>query len=63
MTVDFCVAALEEALRHYGTPEIFNTDQGAQFTSPAFKGRLLKFLNGTKVAEAVVTFGHLEPEF
>ncbi len=36
LVVDFCVAALEEALRHYGTPEIFNTDQGAQFTSPAF---------------------------
>lgn len=36
LAVDFCVAALEEALRHYGTPEIFNTDQGAQFTSPAF---------------------------
>ena len=34
-----------------------------QFISPAFKGRLLKFLNGKKVAEAEVTFGHLEPEF
>ena len=33
---DFCVAALEEALRRYGAPEIFNTDQGAQFTSYAF---------------------------
>jgi len=33
LTADFCVAALEEALRQYGTPEIFNTDQGAQFTS------------------------------
>lgn len=32
---DFCVAALEEALRR-GTPEIFNTDQGSQFTSRAF---------------------------
>lgn len=30
MTSDFCVAALEEALARYGTPEIFNTDQGAQ---------------------------------
>lgn len=36
MTVDFCVEALEEALKHHGSPEIFNTDQGAQFTSPAF---------------------------
>jgi putative transposase len=33
---DFCVEALEEALQRYGTPEIFNTDQGAQFTSAAF---------------------------
>lgn len=33
---DFCVEALEEALALYGTPEIFNTDQGAQFTSEAF---------------------------
>ena len=33
---DFCVEALEEALRRYGAPEIFNTDQGAQFTSYAF---------------------------
>ncbi len=32
----FCVAALEEALGHYGRPEIFNTDQGGQFTSLAF---------------------------
>ena len=36
MTSDFCVAALTEALALYGTPEIFNTDQGAQFTSEAF---------------------------
>ena len=33
MTAEFCVAALEEALAKYGRPEIFNTDQGAQFTS------------------------------
>jgi putative transposase len=36
----FCVEALEEALRRYGAPEIFNTDQGAQFTSEAFLGVL-----------------------
>ena len=35
----FCVEALEQALRH-GQPEIFNTDQGAQFTSLAFTERL-----------------------
>ena len=32
----FCVEALEEAMARYGRPEIFNTDQGAQFTSDAF---------------------------
>ena len=32
----FCVEALEEALEMYGNPEIFNTDQGSQFTSIAF---------------------------
>ena len=36
LTTDCCVAALEEALNRYGTPEIFNTEQGAQFTSDAF---------------------------
>src|SRR3546814_1986688 len=37
-TIDagFCVAALEEALARFGKPEIFNTDQGSQFTSFAF---------------------------
>ncbi len=40
MTVEFCVEALEEALRHHGPPELFNTDQGAQFTSPDFTGVL-----------------------
>ena len=36
----FCVEALEEALGRYGAPEVFNTDQGAQFTSEAFTGVL-----------------------
>lgn len=36
MTSDFCVAALEEALARFGCPEIFNTDQGSQFTSADF---------------------------
>jgi putative transposase len=39
LEVGFCLAALDAALAH-GQPEIFNTDQGAQFTSPAFTGRL-----------------------
>lgn len=43
MDVEFCLAALEEALEealHHGRPEIFNTDQGSQFTSQEFTGRL-----------------------
>jgi len=36
MDADFCVAALEEAMKKYGKPEIFNTDQGSQFTSSEF---------------------------
>ena len=40
MDADFCVEALEEAIRCYGKPDIFNTDQGAQFTSEAFTGAL-----------------------
>ena len=40
MESDFCVDALEEAIHRYGAPEIFNTDQGAQFTSEAFTGVL-----------------------
>ena len=36
MEVEFCIEALEEALAKYGKPEIFNTDQGSQFTSPEF---------------------------
>ena len=41
MYPDFCVEALEEALSRYGAPEIFNTDQGGQFTSGDFT-RVLK---------------------
>ena len=40
MDVSFCVSALEEALARFGRPEIFNTDQGSQFTSAAFTGTL-----------------------
>lgn len=42
MDVDFCKRALEEALSNYGTPEIFNSDQGSQFTSKEFTERLQK---------------------
>jgi putative transposase len=40
MDAEFCVAALEEALARFGRPDIFNTDQGSQFTSPRFTGVL-----------------------
>jgi putative transposase len=36
MSTDFCIEALEEAVARYGTPKIFNTDQGSQFTSLEF---------------------------
>ena len=36
LDADFCVSALEEAINQYGPPEIFNTDQGAQFTGTKF---------------------------
>jgi putative transposase len=42
MDTSFCVDALEEALRRWGTPDIFNTDQGAQFTSEAWTDVLKK---------------------
>jgi putative transposase len=41
MDVGFCVEALQEALAKYGQPEIFNSDQGSQFTSEAFTETLL----------------------
>jgi len=40
MDSSFCVEALEEALARFGRPEIFNTDQGSQFTGAAFTGVL-----------------------
>jgi putative transposase len=40
MDVHFCLDALDEALRRFGKPDIFNTDQGSQFTREAFTGRL-----------------------
>jgi len=41
MDAGFCVDCLEDAIRVYGTPEIFNSDQGSQFTSDAFTGVLI----------------------
>lgn len=48
MEADFCIEALEEALVRHGRPEIFNTDQGSQFTSEAFTGVLIK--NGIAIS-------------
>ena len=42
MDPEFCLQALQEAIARYGTPEIFNTDQGSQFTSEAFSRTLLE---------------------
>lgn len=40
MDVEFCIEALEEVLARFGRPDIFNSDQGSQFTSPRFTGVL-----------------------
>src|SRR4051812_1883238 len=45
---NFCVDALEDALRRFSRPEIFNTDQGSQFTSTDFTG-VLK-VHGIKIS-------------
>jgi len=48
LDASFCVESLQDALLYYGCPEIFNTDQGAQFTSEAFISTLLA--NGIKIS-------------
>jgi putative transposase len=48
LDASFCIEALEEAIMRYGTPEIFNSDQGSQFTSDAFTGIL--DANGIKIS-------------
>jgi putative transposase len=40
MEAAFCIEAVEEALARYGSPDIFKTDQGCQFTSATFTGVL-----------------------
>ena len=42
MDAGFCVDCLEEAIKNYGSPTIFNTDQGSQFTSDSFTGMLIE---------------------
>jgi putative transposase len=46
LSADFCIEALEEALAHHGRPEIFNSDQGSQFTSIEF----IKVLKNAEIA-------------
>ena len=46
LEVDFCIEAVEEALTQYGKPDIFNTDQGSQFTSINF----IKMLKDADIA-------------
>lgn len=48
MDVGFCIEAVEEAMTRHGRPEIFNTDQGSQFTSTAFTGLLIT--NGIQIS-------------
>ena len=48
METSFCIEAIDEAIQKHGRPEIFNTDQGSQFTSEAFTGRLQK--EGIKIS-------------
>jgi putative transposase len=48
MDDDFCVSALQRAIRTHGTPGIFNTDQGSQYTGEAFTGVLKE--NGIKIS-------------
>jgi len=48
LEADFCVEAVQEALARYGKPDIFNTDQGSQFTGEAFSGLLLS--NGIAIS-------------
>jgi putative transposase len=48
MSTDFCIDAVEEAIAKYGRPEIFNTDQGSQFTSAEFTDLLTR--NGIAIS-------------
>jgi putative transposase len=48
MDAGFCVDCLEEAIKNYGLPKIFNTDQGSQFTSASFTGMLIQ--NGITIS-------------
>src|SRR5277367_5143429 len=49
MDVSFCLEAVDEALTKHGSPEIFNTDQGSQFSSEAFTGRIWRSIKYEEV--------------
>jgi putative transposase len=51
LEASFCIRALTRALERYGIPEIFNTDQGSQYTSDEFTG----VLKGRDVAISIVS--------
>jgi len=51
MDDSFCVSALEQAIRRYGCPEIFNTDQGSQDTGAAFSGVLKDYRSVEELLE------------
>ena len=53
MDADFCVAALKEAIAKHGTPEVFNSDQGSQFTS----GARICVLTDTKIKISMECLG------
>ncbi|MBK7365560.1 MAG: transposase family protein [Nitrosomonas sp.] len=53
LTTDFCIEAVQETINKHGKPDIFNTDQGCQFTSLEFT-KLLKD-NGIQISIAYVT--------
>ncbi len=57
MNADFCIDALEEALTRYGTPEIFNADQGNQGTSVAFVNILQS--QGVRISTDFLRFSKL----
>ena len=59
MEADFCVAALEDAIARYGTPDIFNTDQGSQFTSFAF----IVTLKDAGIAASYFPYGYVAHGF
>jgi putative transposase len=60
MDTSFGIEAVEEAIEKHGRPEIFNTDQGAPFTSEAFTGRLERFSNWSR-AKPMLSSGFFLP--